>query len=114
MKAINCSDWGDGWGFGGSDRIGKLYKTDVPNQYKWVGIRQGRHGQSIMGKRTVLFTYEDGAIHFDVTNKINVLPAHDHVLTAIETLNKPQPTTKIIWKQQRKLKTPSNQISLTI
>jgi len=45
----NCGDWHLGWGFGGSDKIGKLRMTAPPDdngfaEFEWKGRSQGRHG----------------------------------------------------------------------
>jgi len=43
-KAVNCGDWGYGWGYGGNDKIGKLSQNE-DNTFMWRGYSQGRHGQ---------------------------------------------------------------------
>lgn len=44
-RTINCGDWHLGWGFGGSDKIGRLSSEDGIN-FTWKGYSQGRHGQT--------------------------------------------------------------------
>jgi hypothetical protein len=53
----NCSNWGQGWGFGGSDHLGKL-SFDGQN-FVYTGIRQGRHNRIIRGKKIVKFSLQD-------------------------------------------------------
>ena len=42
--SVNCGDWHLGWGFGGDNKVGKLYLNE-DNTYTWKGHSQGRYGQ---------------------------------------------------------------------
>lgn len=99
MKSVNCSDWMRGWGFGGDDHIGKLYKNGE-NSYEWIGIRQGRHNNIIRGKHKIIFkVLENGTFEFDAANKTNWLPDRRDVNEAIRILNIPEPVKRIKSKK---------------
>ena len=67
-KSTNCGDWHLGWGYGGSDKIGKL-STEDGVSFEWKGYSQGRHGQKWNSGASVKFHYnEDGEIVEDERN----------------------------------------------
>lgn len=113
LQSTGCGDWHRGWGFGGDDTLGKLYRTeDKEYPYKWVGMRQGRHNQTIHSKYTVIFNYDivkGFTMHPD--NKYNRLPDVRDIQNAIDIL-----TTPIRPRMQRIIKSinPNTQLSLSL
>ena len=85
MKEIKtaCCDWHLSWGYGGHNKVGKLFTSDF-NTFRWEGKAVGRHGQVYQAKIETTFT-------LDENNDIVIingdgLPVIKEILNAIETL----------------------------
>jgi hypothetical protein len=98
MKQIFCSDWMRGWGYGGHDRIGKLYKNE-DGSFTWRGRTEGRHGHTFQSKIITTFTVSnENEIVISETSKDQTLPDYRDIREAIRILNIPikvkEPRTK--------------------
>lgn len=82
-----CGDWSLGWGFGGRDRIGKLFLDPDGMLFTWKGYRQGRHGNK---SKTyfVDFTYDTVTKEYEWVDGVHLggLPIQEQVVKSIEQL----------------------------
>lgn len=85
MVRTNCGDWGQGWGFGGKNKIGKLSTEDFCT-FTWEGHSQGRHGNTWNKGAKLVFKLNQGKI--DASEQIGGVPNVQALMEGIEELKR--------------------------
>ena len=85
LPSVGCGDWFLSWGFGITNKLGKLYKLDK-DTFIWRGHSQGRHNQMWNKGTIVVFSYIDDNITILEHNNKGTLPIKSELLKSIKEL----------------------------
>jgi hypothetical protein len=69
VMKVNCGNWFKGWGFGLTNKLGKLESDDLVT-FVWKGHSQGRHGAKWNRGANCEFTLSEDGTRNRVSDKV--------------------------------------------